>query len=253
MSERQIALITGAASGIGLAAAEVLAASGRQVVLADLNRESGEAAAKRLGGIYIQTDLSTRKGCKTLTDSVLSQFGRCDILINNAGIQHVSPIEDFPEEKWDFIIGLMLTAPFLLTKYLWSHMKSNNWGRIININSVHGLRASEFKTAYVSAKHGVAGLTKTTALEGGPHGITVNSICPAYVRTPLVDDQIDSQSETHNISRDEVISNIMLKKAAVKRLIEPSEVGDLVIYLCSDSAACITGSMLTIDCGWTAN
>lgn len=253
MSEQQVALTTGAASGIGLAAAEALAASGRQVVLADVNQEAGEAAAKRLGGTFVQADLSTRAGCKALTDSVLNKYGRCDILINNAGIQHVSPIEDFPEDKWDFIINLMLTAPFLLTKYLWPQMKDHNWGRVININSAHGLRASEFKSAYVSAKHGVAGLTKTAALEGGPYGITVNSICPAYVRTPLVDGQIDSQAATHGIPREEVISNIMLKKAAVKRLIEPSEIGDLVVYLCSDSAACITGSMLTIDCGWTAN
>ncbi len=253
MSEQQIALITGASSGIGLAAAEALAGSGRQVVLADVNREAGEAAAERLGGSYIHADLSRREGCKTLTDKLFDQHGRCDILINNAGIQHVSPIENFPEEKWDFIIGLMLTAPFLLTKYLWSRMKKNHWGRVININSVHGLRASEFKAAYVSAKHGVAGLTKTAALEGGPHGITVNSICPAYVRTPLVDDQIESQAEAHSISREKVVSDIMLKKAAVKRLIEPSEIGDLIIYLCSDSATCITGSMLTVDCGWTAN
>ncbi len=253
MPEQQVALITGAASGIGLAAAEALAASGRQVVLADLNAEAGTTAAKRLGGLFVQADLSTREGCKTLTDSVLKKYGHCDILVNNAGIQHVSPIEDFCEEKWDLIISLMLTAPFLLTKYLWSGMKDRTWGRVININSVHGLRASEFKAAYVSAKHGLTGLTKTAALEGGPHGITVNSICPAYVRTPLVDGQIDTQAKTHGIAREEVISNIMLKKAAVKRLIEPSEVGDLVVYLCSDSAACLTGTMLTIDCGWTAN
>ena len=253
MPEKQVALVTGAASGIGLAAAEALAASGRQVALADVNREAGESAAQRLGGTFFQADLSTRTGCKDLTNAVLAKYGRCDILINNAGIQHVSSIEDFPEEKWDFIINLMLTAPFLLTKYLWPKMKEGQWGRIININSAHGLRASEFKSAYVSAKHGVAGLTKTAALEGGPYGITVNSICPAYVRTPLVDDQIDSQAKNHGIPREEVITDIMLKKTAVKRLIEPSEIGDLVIYLCSASAACITGSMLTIDCGWTAN
>ena len=253
MSEQQVALITGAASGIGLAAAEALAASGRLVALADVNCDAGEAAAKRLGGSFFQADLSTRTGCKTLTDSVLAKYGRCDILVNNAGIQHVSPIEDFSEDKWDFIISLMLTAPFLLTKYLWPGMKERTWGRVININSVHGLRASEFKSAYVSAKHGLTGLTKTAALEGGPHGITVNSICPAYVRTPLVDGQIDSQAKTHGIDREDVISNIMLKKAAIKRMIEPSEVGDLVVYFCSDSAICITGSMLTIDCGWTAN
>ncbi|MCF6239379.1 MAG: SDR family oxidoreductase, partial [Candidatus Marinimicrobia bacterium] len=154
--------------------------------------------------------------------------------------------------KWNLIINLMLTAPFSLCKYFWPAMRENGWGRIININSAHGLRASEFKSAYISAKHGVAGLTKTAALEGGSQGITVNSICPAYVRTPLVDKQIDSQAENHGIPREEVINTIMLKKAAVKRLIEPDEIGDLVVYLCSDSAACITGSMLTIDCGWTA-
>ncbi|RME41028.1 MAG: 3-hydroxybutyrate dehydrogenase [Deltaproteobacteria bacterium] len=252
MSEKQVALVTGAASGIGLAAAEALAASDRDVVLADINAEAGNREAERIGGFFVQADLSTREGCRALVDATHERFGRCDILVNNAGIQHVSPIEDFPEEKWDFIINLMLTAPFLLTKYVWKGMKERGWGRVININSAHGLRASEFKSAYISAKHGLSGLTKTAALEGGPFGITVNSICPAYVRTPLVDNQIDAQAESHGIPREEVISTIMLKKAAVKRLIEPSEIGDLVNFLCSDSAACITGSMLTIDCGWTA-
>ncbi len=253
MSEQQVALITGAAGGIGLAAAAALAASGRKVAIADVNREAGEAVAERLGGTFFMADLSTRAGCRTLADSVLAKYGRCDILVNNAGVQHVAPIEEFPEEKWDFIINLMLTAPFLLTKYLWPGMKARAWGRVININSVHGLRASEFKAAYVSAKHGLTGLTKTAALEGGALGITVNSICPAYVRTPLVDGQIEAQARTHGIAREEVISNIMLKKAAVKRLIEPSEVGELVAYLCSESAGGITGTALTIDCGWTAN
>lgn len=252
MSEQQIALITGAASGIGLAAAESLAASGRKVVIADINAEAGEAAAKRIDGLFVLADLSSASGCRTLVDTVLARYGRCDILVNNAGIQHVSSIEDFPEEKWNFIINLMLTAPFLLTKYVWPKMRENGWGRIVNINSAHGLRASEFKAAYISAKHGLSGLTKTAALEGGPQGITVNSICPAYVRTPLVDGQIDAQAATHGIAREKVINTIMLKKAAVKRLIEPQEVGDLVVYLCSDAAQCITGVMLPIDCGWTA-
>lgn len=252
MSNQQVALITGAASGIGLAVTEALSAAGRTVVLADVNTEAGETAAQRLGGTFIQADLSRREGCKLLAETVLNKFGRCDILVNNAGIQHVAPIEDFPEEKWDFIINLMLTAPFLLSKYFWPSMRKRGWGRIVNINSAHGLRASEFKVAYISAKHGLAGLTKTAALEGGPQGITVNSICPAFVRTPLVDNQIDAQAEAHGIPREEVISTIMLKKVAVKKLIEPDEVGGLVVYLCSDSASCITGSMLTIDCGWTA-
>jgi len=252
MSEQQVALITGAASGIGLAAAEALAASGRKVVIADINADAGQAAATRLNGLFVQADLSSASGCRTLVDTVLAHYGRCDILVNNAGIQHVAPIEEFPEEKWNFIISLMLTAPFLLTKYVWPKMRENGWGRIININSAHGLRASEFKAAYISAKHGLSGLTKTAALEGGPQGITVNSICPAYVRTPLVDGQIDAQAATHGIDREEVINTIMLKKAAVKRLIEPQEIGDLVVYLCSASAQCITGTMLPIDCGWTA-
>lgn len=252
MREQQIALVTGAASGIGLAAAESLAASGRKVVIADINAEAGAAVAKRLDGLFVQADLSLASGCRTLVDRVLEHYGRCDILVNNAGIQHVAPIEEFPEDKWNFIISLMLTAPFLLTKYVWPKMRENGWGRIVNINSAHGLRASEFKSAYISAKHGLSGLTKTAALEGGPQGITVNSICPAYVRTPLVDNQIDAQAATHGMAREDVINNIMLKKAAVKRLIEPQEVGALVVYLCSDAAQCITGTLLPIDCGWTA-
>jgi len=161
-------------------------------------------------------------------------------------------VEEFPENKWDFMISLMLTASFLLTRYCWPSMKANGWGRIIHINSVHGLIASPFKSAYISAKHGVSGLTKTTALEGGPLGITVNSICPAYVRTPLVDGQIADQAKVHKLTEQEVIETIMLKNAAVKRLIEPSEIGELVLYLSSDKAACFTGSMITMDCGWTA-
>jgi 3-hydroxybutyrate dehydrogenase len=248
----RIAVVTGAASGIGLAVAEALAVNDYQVVMADVNTAAGQQEADRLGAHFVHADLTDRAACRALIDAAVSRFGSVDVLVNNAGIQHVSPVEDFPEDKWDFMIRLMLTAPFLLTRYAWPHMKAKNWGRIINISSVHGLRASEFKSAYISAKHGIMGLTKTTALEGGPHGITVNAICPAYVRTPLVDNQIDAQASTHGIPREEVVSSIMLKKAAIKRMIEPSEIGAAVLYLCSDAAGCMTGVDFTIDCGWTA-
>ncbi len=189
-----------------------------------------------------------------LIESAAAHFGSVDVLVNNAGIQHVCPIEEFPEEKWNFIISLMLTAPFLLTKYALPYMREKGWGgRIINVSSVHGLRASEFKSAYVTAKHGLmGGLTKVAALEGGKDGITVNTLCPAYVRTPLVDGQIADQAKAHGIPKEEVVEKIMLKKAAVKRMIEPDEMGEAVMYLCSDAAGCMTGVDMTIDCGWTA-
>jgi 3-hydroxybutyrate dehydrogenase len=250
---QKVAVVTGAASGIGLAVAESLSKESYRVVMADVNAEAGRREADRLNAHFVHTDLTDRAACKALIDAAVATYGSVDVLVNNAGIQHVSPVADFPEDKWDFIIRLMLTAPFLLTKYAWPHMKAAGWGRVINISSVHGLRASEFKSAYVSAKHGIMGLTKTTALEGGPYGITANAICPAYVRTPLVDNQIDAQAATHGIPREEVISNIMLKKAAIKKMIEPNEIGAAVLYLCSDAASCMTGVDLTIDCGWTAS
>jgi 3-hydroxybutyrate dehydrogenase len=248
----KVAIVTGAAGGIGLAVSRTLAQEGARVYLADLDEEAGRLRADEIGGVFVRADLSRREDCRRLVDAALQGEGRVDILVNNAGIQHVSPVEDFPEDKWDFMLALMLTAPFLLTRYCWPSMKESNWGRVININSVHGLIASPFKSAYVSAKHGVSGLTKTAALEGGPYGITVNSLCPAYVRTPLVDNQIADQARVHNLSPQEIVETVMLKNAAVKRLIEPDEIGRFVLFLCSEGAACITGSMLTIDCGWTA-
>lgn len=253
MLKDKVCIVTGAASGIGLAVAESFSKDGAKVVMADINEEKLKNESEKIGADYFKTDLSTREGCKRLVDYAINKYSKVDVLVNNAGIQHVSPIEDFPEDKWDFMISLMLTAPFLLTKYVWPSMKEQNWGRIININSMHGLRASEFKSAYVSAKHGVSGLTKTAALEGGPYGITVNSICPAYVKTPLVDNQIDDQAKTHGISREKVVEEIMLRKAVVKKLIEPSKIADLVKFLCTDTGDHITGSMMTMDGGWTAN
>ena len=249
---KKVALVTGAASGIGLACAERLARDGCDVLLADLNEQAGAAHAQRLNAGFVRADLSTRAGCRDLVDEALRRHGTVHILVNNAGFQHVAPIEEFPEEQWERMIGLMLTAPFLLTRYCWPAMKRQRWGRVINIASIHALVASPFKAAYISAKHGLVGLTRTTALEGGEHGITANAICPAYVRTPLVDSQIEDQAKANRLSPQEVVEKVMLAPAAVKRLIEPSEVADFCAYLCSEPAGVITGAALAMDLGWTA-
>jgi 3-hydroxybutyrate dehydrogenase len=252
MLKDKVAIVTGAASGIGLACAERLAAGGAKVVLADVNQEAGAKHAARIGGRFFAADLTLRDGCRRLVDAALEAHGTVHVLVNNAGYQHVSPIEDFPEDQWQRMIALMLSAPFLLTRYCWPAMKKQKWGRVVNIASIHALVASPYKVGYISAKHGLVGLTRTAALEGGEFGITANAICPAYVRTPLVDAQIADQAKANNISPEEVIEKIMLAPAAVKRLIEPAEVAEFVAYLCGDSGGSITGSALTMDLGWTA-
>lgn len=252
MLDSKVSIVTGGASGIGFSVAKMLSKEGGKVVIADISEEKLIEVSKELGCDYFKADLSKRENCKALVDYVTNKYSKVDILVNVAGIQNVSSIEEFPEDKWDFMISLMLTAPFLLTKYVWPYMKSQGWGRIINLDSIHGLVASEFKSAYVSAKHGLIGLTKTAALEGGPQGITVNAICPAYVRTPLVDNQIEAQAKNHGITKEEVVSKIMLQKSAIKTLIEPDAVAETVRFLCSDAANHITGSALTMDGGWTA-
>ena len=252
LTAHKVAVVTGGASGIGLACAERLAADGMKVVIADMNEKAGAEHAKRLAGDFIFSDLTNRTGCKQLVDETLKRHGTVHVLVNNAGFQHVSPIEDFPEDQWERMISLMLTAPFLLTRYCWPSMKKQKWGRIVNIASIHALIASPYKVAYIAAKHGLVGLTRTAALEGGEFGITANAICPAYVRTPLVDNQIADQAKANNMSPAEVIEKIMLAPAAVKRLIEPAEVAAFVAYLCGDAAGVITGSALTMDLGWTA-
>ena len=248
----RVAVVTGGASGIGLAIAEKFAALGARVVIGDVQADAGNAAAARLGGLFVEGDLSRRADCKALIEKAGAQFGTVHVLVNCAGFQYIAPLDEFDEDKWDRMHALMLTAPFLLTRYAWPAMKAQRWGRIINLGSVLSVRGVAFKAGYVSVKHGLLGLTRTTALEGGPFNITAHAICPAYVRTPLVDNQIADQAKARGIPESEVIEKIMLEPAAIKRLIEPSEVADFVAYLCSPAGGVITGSALTMDLGWTA-
>ncbi len=248
----KVAIITGGTGGIGQSTAKIFIEEGTQVVLADLDEEKGQQVAENLGAIFIQADLAEREQCRRLTKATLERFGRVDILVNNAGFQHMDPIESFPEDKWDEMLKVMLTAPFLLTKYVWPSMKKSGWGRIVNISSIQGLIASPFKAAYVSAKTGLLGLTRTTALEGGEFGITANALCPAYVDTPLIAGQMADQATLHGIPVEEVPEKVFLKSTAIKRMIRPEEVASLIQYLCSDAAGAITGASWTIDLGFTA-
>jgi 3-hydroxybutyrate dehydrogenase len=247
------ALVTGAASGIGRAIAIDLATHGAQVLLADLNSQDGEALAKTIPRSVFQcADVSARADCRALVDRATAEWGGVDVLVNNAGLQHVSPIESFPEDRWEQLVQIMLFGAFYLTRYALPHMYERGWGRIVNISSLHGLVASPYKSAYVSAKHGLNGLTKTVALEAAEKGVTVNAVCPSYVRTPLVEKQIAEQARVHGITEDAVVRDIMLAPAAIKRLLEAEEVAAYVSFLCSDAASGITGAEQVIDCGWTA-
>jgi len=252
-NDQRVAIVTGGASGIGRAVCEALAAQAYRVVVADIDVTTGEALATQLNGRFVDTDLSDAAQCKALVAQTVEAYGRVDVLVNNGGFQHVSPIDEFPEEKWHTMIAVMLTAPFILTKAVWPLMKQQGGGRIVNMASVHSQVASLYKAAYISAKHGLIGLTRTCALEGGPLGITVNAISPAYVRTPLVEKQIADQARNLGIAEQDVIEKVMLKNAAIKRLIEPQEIAEMVLYLCDDKAKCMTGSNWTMDAGWTAS
>ncbi|WP_104201028.1 3-hydroxybutyrate dehydrogenase [Cryobacterium sp. Y29] len=244
------ALVTGGASGIGAAVVRALAARGAHVVVADIDTAGATALAEEVGGsIWIVNLMDTA----ALTDAALaSALAGVDILVNNAGIQRINPIQDFKPADFHNILTLMLEAPFLLIRAVLPQMYAANFGRIINVSSVHGIRASPYKSAYVSAKHGLEGLSKVTALEGGAHGVTSNCVAPGYVRTPLVEKQITDQALVHGIPVSEVLSTIMLTESAIKRLIEPAEVGSLVAWLASDDAAMVTGSSYTMDGGWSA-
>ncbi|MBA2286287.1 MAG: 3-hydroxybutyrate dehydrogenase [Ktedonobacteraceae bacterium] len=250
----KVAIVTGAASGIGLAIAQDFARNGIRVTLADIDAQRGHAAAGELAGARFQAaDMTNSADLQRLVDETIAAEGRVDILVNNAGLQHVSPITEFPEEKWRQLIEIMLTAPFLLTRAVLPSMYERKWGRIINIGSVHSLRASAFKSAYVAAKHGILGLTRVTALEAAQYGVTCNAICPSYVRTPLVEKQIADQAKMHGIPESEVVEKVMVVEGAIRRLLEPEEVAALATYLCTDAASGITGSAQMIDCGWTAH
>jgi len=239
------ALVTGAASGIGRACAERLARAGASVTVLDLDGDAAKKVAEGIGGEALQADLSDYEVLDNLEVDA-------DIVVNNAGLQHVAPIEEFPPERFSLILRIMLEAPFRILQKALPGMYEKGWGRVINISSVHGLRASPYKSAYVSAKHGLEGLSKTIALEGGPKGVTSNCINPAYVKTPLVEKQIADQARIHGISEDEVIEKIMLTEPAIKRLIEPEEVAELAVFLCSKEASFINGASIVMDGGWTA-
>jgi 3-hydroxybutyrate dehydrogenase len=240
------AVVTGGASGIGAACAARLAAAGASVLIADLDEQAATRVATDVGGRAYPVDLAA----DTFDPDALA--GQADVLVNCAGLQYVAAVPEFPLDKYRLLMTVMLEAPFRLAQAALPHMYSQGYGRIVNISSVHGLRASPYKAAYVAAKHGLEGLSKVIALEGGPHGVTSNTICPAYVRTPLVEKQISDQARIHGIPEEQVVSDIMLTEPVIKRLIEPSEVAEAAAYLCSPAASFANGSSWVLDGGWSA-
>jgi 3-hydroxybutyrate dehydrogenase len=240
------ALVTGAASGIGRACAERLARAGAAVTVVDLDGDTARKVAQDIGGEAMQADLSDYKVLDGLEVEA-------DVVVNNAGLQYVAPVEEFPPDRFSMILRVMLEAPFRIVQKALPGMYEKGWGRVVNVSSIHGLIASPYKSAYISAKHGLEGFSKVVALEGGGKGVTSNCICPAYVRTPLVENQIANQARTHGISEDEVIEKIMLTEPAIKRLIEPEEVAELAVFLCTPEASFINGASLTMDGGATAH
>ena len=254
------ALVTGSTSGIGLGIATSLAAKGVNVVLngfgdaMQIEKTRSELAHRTNAKIvYSPADMAKPKAIEHMVRQTADTFGSVDIMVNNAGIQHVAPIEEFPEEKWDAILAINLSSAFHATKLVLPGMRHKGWGRVINVASAHALVASPYKAAYVAAKHGMLGLTKVTALETAEDGITCNAICPGYVRTPLVEKQIDDQAKAHGIPREKVISDVLLKNQPNKRFVEVAELAALALFLCTDNGASVTGAALPMDGGWTAH
>jgi 3-hydroxybutyrate dehydrogenase len=242
----EAALVTGAASGIGRAVAERLVADGWQLLSVDVEPDTSGP------GEPFAADLATREGNRAAVDAALERFGRLDAVVPNAGFQHVAPVESFDEDRWDALLALLLTSPFLLSRYAWPALRASGNGRIVVVASVHGLVASPFKAGYVAAKHGVLGLVKTLALEGAADGIRASAVCPGYVRTPLVARQIADQARAHGIPEERVLEEVLLAPQALKRLLEPAEVADAVAYLLGPGGASFTGAPLVLDGGWTA-
>ncbi|MFJ9641834.1 3-hydroxybutyrate dehydrogenase [Streptomyces sp. NPDC004244] len=241
----RVALVTGGGSGIGRACAVAFAEAGAEVHVADVREESAKAVAALVGGRAHVVDLADPAAVGELPAAV-------DVLVNSAGLQHVAPIPEFPVERFTLIQQVMVTAPFLLLRRVLPHMYGAGWGRVVNISSVHGLRASAYKSAYVAAKHGLEGLSKVTAVEGAPYGVTSNCISPGYVRTPLVEAQIGQQAAAHGISPDDVLKDVLLTRSAMRRLIEPEEVAAAALWLCGPHTGHVTGTSLPLDGGWTA-
>ena len=260
MLNGKTAIITGSTSGIGLGIAEAMAQAGANIVLngfgdaMEIERIRGDLA-ERTGTrvVYSPADMSKSGAIENMIRQAVDAFGAVDIMVNNAGIQHVAPIDEFPPEKWDAILAINLSSAFHATRLALPGMRKKGWGRIINVASAHALVGSPYKSAYVAAKHGVYGLTKVVALETAEDGITCNAICPGYVRTPLVDKQIDDQAKAHGISRDKVITDILLKQQPNKKFVEVAELAALAVFLCSDQAGSLTGVALPMDGGWTAH